>query len=86
MNGMACHRPAMLALPITSSWLMTSSSTTALWNNVRWLVLFMLALPIGLAMALFLNQVVFGIRLIKSLFFFPFVISQVVIGLIFTVL
>ena len=57
---------------------------TALWNNVRWLVLFMLALPIGLAMALFLNQVVFGIRLIKSLFFFPFVISQVVIGLIFT--
>ena len=57
---------------------------TALWNNVRWLVLFMLALPIGLAMALFLNQVVFGIRLVKSLFFFPFVISQVVIGLIFT--
>ena len=57
---------------------------TALWNNVRWLVLFMSALPIGLAMALFLNQVVFGIRLIKSLFFFPFVISQVVIGLIFT--
>jgi multiple sugar transport system permease protein len=57
---------------------------TAFWNNVRWLVLFMLALPIGLAMALFLNQVVFGIRLIKSLFFFPFVISQVVIGLIFT--
>ena len=57
---------------------------TALWNNVRWLLLFMLALPIGLAMALFLNQVVFGIRLIKSLFFFPFVISQVVIGLIFT--
>ncbi|MDB2324495.1 sugar ABC transporter permease [Alphaproteobacteria bacterium] len=57
---------------------------TALWNNVRWLVLFMLALPIGLGMALFLNQVVFGIRIIKSLFFFPFVISQVVIGLIFT--
>ena len=57
---------------------------TALWNNVRWLVLFMLALPIGLGLALFLNQVVFGIRLIKSLFFFPFVISQVVIGLIFT--
>lgn len=57
---------------------------TALWNNVRWLVMFMLALPIGLGLALFLNQVVFGIRLIKSLFFFPFVISQVVIGLIFT--
>lgn len=57
---------------------------TALWNNVRWLVCFMGAVPLGLALALFLNQVVFGIRLIKSLFFFPFVISQVVIGLIFT--
>ena len=57
---------------------------TALWNNVRWLVCFMAAVPIGLALALFLNQVVFGIRLIKSLFFFPFVISQVVIGLVFT--
>ena len=57
---------------------------TALWNNVRWLICFMGAVPIGLALALFLNQVVFGIRLIKSLFFFPFVISQVVIGLVFT--
>ena len=57
---------------------------TALWNNVRWLISFMLAVPIGLALALFLNQTIFGIRLIKSLFFFPFVISQAVIGLIFT--
>jgi len=57
---------------------------TALWNNVRWLVTFMLALPIGLALALFLNQKVFGIRAVKSMFFFPFVISQAVIGLIFT--
>ena len=57
---------------------------TALWNNLRWLISFMLAVPIGLALALFLNQTIFGIRLIKSLFFFPFVISQAVIGLIFT--
>lgn len=57
---------------------------TSLWNNLRWLILFMLALPAGLALALFLNQTVFGIRAVKSLFFFPFVISQVVIGLIFT--
>lgn len=57
---------------------------TSLWNNVRWLLCFMLAVPIGLALALFLNQTIFGIRLIKSLFFFPFVISQAVIGLIFT--
>ena len=56
----------------------------SLWNNLKWLIFFMLAVPIGLGLAIFLNQVIFGIRLIKSLFFFPFVISQVVIGLIFT--
>ena len=44
----------------------------------------MLAIPAGLAIALFLNQTVTGIRLYKSLFFFPFVISQVVVGLVFT--
>lgn len=57
---------------------------TALWNNVLWLVLYLLAIPMGLAVALFLNQTVWGIRLYKSLFFFPFVISQVVVGLMFT--
>ena len=57
---------------------------TSLKNNVLWLVLFMLAVPIGLFVALFLNQTVPGMRLYKSLFFFPFVISQVVVGLIFT--
>jgi len=56
----------------------------SLWNKLKWLIFFMLAVPIGLGLAIFLNQIVFGIRLIKSLFFFPFVISQVVIGLIFT--
>lgn len=57
---------------------------TSLKNNIWWLVLYMLAVPIGLAIALFLNQTVTGIRVYKSLFFFPFVISQVVVGLIFT--
>ncbi|MBB4008780.1 carbohydrate ABC transporter permease [Allorhizobium taibaishanense] len=57
---------------------------TSLQNNVIWLVLYLLAIPCGLAVALFLNQTVTGIRLYKSLFFFPFVISQVVVGLIFT--
>lgn len=56
---------------------------TSLKNNTLWLVFFMLAPPIGLAIALFLNQQIFGIRIIKSLFFFPFVISQVVVGLVF---
>ena len=57
---------------------------TSLTNNVLWLVLFMLAPPLGLAAALFLNQDVPGMRLAKSLFFFPFVLSQVVIGLVFS--
>lgn len=57
---------------------------TSLQNNVIWLVLYLLAVPAGLAVALFLNQTVVGIRLYKSLFFFPFVISQVVVGLVFT--
>ncbi|WP_374339008.1 carbohydrate ABC transporter permease [Leeia sp.] len=56
----------------------------ALQNNLIWLVGFLVAVPAGLALALFLNQQVFGIRLVKSLFFFPFVISQVVIGLVFS--
>ena len=57
---------------------------TSLWNNILWLVLYMLAVPLGLGIALFLNQTAPGIRIYKSLFFFPFVISQVVVGLIFT--
>ncbi|KKD61057.1 sugar ABC transporter permease [Grimontia sp. AD028] len=56
---------------------------TSLVNNFLWMILFMLAPPIGLLIALFLNQQVAGIRLIKALFFFPFVISQVVVGLVF---
>jgi len=57
---------------------------TSLKNNLIWLVLYLLSVPAGLAIALFLNQTVPGIRLYKSLFFFPFVISQVVVGLMFT--
>ncbi|TDN63785.1 sugar ABC transporter permease [Paraburkholderia sp. BL10I2N1] len=57
---------------------------TALKNNVLWLVFFMLAPPMGLAIALYLNQAVRGIRFVKSLFFAPFVLSGVVVGLIFS--
>ena len=56
---------------------------TSLVNNLLWLFLFFLAVPLGLLIALFLNQEVPGMRIYKSLFFFPFVISQVVVGLIF---
>ncbi|MGR3344850.1 MAG: carbohydrate ABC transporter permease [Paracoccaceae bacterium] len=56
----------------------------SLWNNFKWLLLYLLAMPAGLFIALFLNQTIAGMRLYKSLFFFPFVISQVVVGLVFT--
>jgi len=56
----------------------------SLKNNLIWLILYLLAIPAGLFLALFLNQAVNGIRLYKSLFFFPFVISNVVVGLIFS--
>jgi multiple sugar transport system permease protein len=56
---------------------------TSLRNNIAWLILYMLAVPLGLFIALFLNQTVPGMRFYKSMFFFPFVISQVVVGLIF---
>jgi len=56
----------------------------SLKNNIIWLLLYLLAIPAGLFIALFLNQTVKGIRIYKSLFFFPFVISQVVVGLVFS--
>lgn len=56
----------------------------SLKNNIIWLALYMLAVPAGLMIAIFLNQTVWGIRVYKSLFFFPFVISQVVVGLMFS--
>jgi multiple sugar transport system permease protein len=56
---------------------------TALRNNFLWLALFMLAPVSGLLLALVLNQEIFGIRLIRALFFMPFVVSQVVVGLVF---
>ena len=52
-------------------------------NNVIWLILFQIAIPIGLALAVLLNQNHFVTRLMKPMFFFPFVISQVVVGLVF---
>ncbi|OQY33485.1 MAG: sugar ABC transporter permease [Spirochaetaceae bacterium 4572_59] len=57
---------------------------TSLLNNIYWLVFMMLAPVIGLVLALFLNQQIKGMRIIKSLFFFPFVINLVVVGLVFS--
>jgi multiple sugar transport system permease protein len=57
--------------------------SVALANNMCWLGLYLLAPVFGLGLALFLNQNVPGIRLVRALFLLPFVISQVVIGLVF---
>lgn len=57
---------------------------TALGNNLWWLLGYLCAPPLGLALALFLNQQFPGMRLIKTLFFMPFVLSQVVVALVFS--
>jgi len=56
----------------------------SLKNNVLWLLFMMVAPVVGLAVALFLNQQIRGMKIIKSLFFFPFVINLVVVGLVFS--
>lgn len=57
---------------------------TALRNNLWWLLGYLCAPVAGLALALFLNQQFYGMRLIKTLFFMPFVLSQVVVALVFS--
>lgn len=57
---------------------------TALRNNIYWLVAFMFSPVLGLALALFLNQTGRGMRFVKSMYFMPFVISHVVVGLMFS--
>jgi len=55
----------------------------AITNNVIWLLCYGLAPIVGLAIALFLNQKIRGIRVARCLFLLPFVISQVVVGVVF---
>ncbi len=57
---------------------------TALWNNVKWLISF-ITVPVvmGLALAMALNRNIPGARLIKAIFYSPYILSLVVVGLIF---
>ncbi|MEL7116924.1 MAG: sugar ABC transporter permease [Pseudomonadota bacterium] len=64
-------------------WPRLSVETKVVLNNIKWIILFPLAIPIGLAFALFLNQTSVWIRMTKSMFFFPFVLSPAVIGFVF---
>jgi multiple sugar transport system permease protein len=57
--------------------------TKALANNLRWLACYAAAPLAGLALAVMLQQAVFGMRLARTLFFMPFVVSQVIVGVIF---
>lgn len=56
----------------------------SLKNNLIWLLMFLLAPPAGLAIAFLVNQKIAGMRLMKSLFFMPLVLSAVTVGVIFT--
>jgi multiple sugar transport system permease protein len=56
----------------------------SLKNNLIWLAMFMLAPPLGLALALLLNQPIKGMRIMKSLFFVPLVLASVTVGVVFT--
>nr|WP_321455809.1 sugar ABC transporter permease [uncultured Cohaesibacter sp.] len=57
---------------------------TSLKNNAIWLIVFLLAPPLGLAISLLVNQKIAGMRIAKSLFFMPLVLSMVTVGVIFT--
>lgn len=56
---------------------------TAAANNLLWLTLNGAAPLLGLGIALLLNQAIAGIRIVRALFFLPFIISPVVVGLVF---
>jgi multiple sugar transport system permease protein len=55
----------------------------ALANNLRWLACYVVAPFAGLGLAVMLQQRAFGMRLARTLFFLPFVVSQVIVGLVF---
>ncbi|WGF89249.1 carbohydrate ABC transporter permease [Marinivivus vitaminiproducens] len=78
------EQPVWLGLDNYRELLGDPQFTTALRNNVIWLVLFMVAPPAGLAIALMLNQAIRGMRIAKSLFFIPLVLAPVTVGVVFT--
>jgi len=55
----------------------------ALANNLRWLLCYLAAPVAGLLLAVFLYRSAPGMRIARTLFFMPFVVSQVVVGLVF---
>lgn len=58
----------------------------SLANNALWALCFLAAPVAGVGLAVFLNQRVRLIRVWRTLFLFPFVVSQAAVGLIFALL
>jgi multiple sugar transport system permease protein len=56
----------------------------SLRNNLVWFGMFMLAPPLGLALALATSQPIAGFRTMRSLFYLPLVLSSVTVGVIFS--
>lgn len=57
---------------------------TSLLNNVKWLISFItVPVAMGLALAMALNRDIPGARWIKAAFYSPYILSLVVVGLIF---
>lgn len=56
----------------------------SLRNNVIWLFGSMLSVPLGLAIALLVNQKIRGMNVVKSLFFMPMVLASVAVGVVFS--
>jgi multiple sugar transport system permease protein len=56
----------------------------SLENNLIWLGVFLLAPPLGLGLALLVNQPIKAMRVMKSLFFMPLVLASVMVGVMFT--
>jgi multiple sugar transport system permease protein/raffinose/stachyose/melibiose transport system permease protein len=55
----------------------------AVWHNIIWLVfLALVATPIGLLLAVLLDQKIRGSRLYQSIFFTPVMLSMVMVGII----
>jgi multiple sugar transport system permease protein len=52
-------------------------------NNLRWLACYAVAPVAGLLLAVFLYRAGSWMRVVRTLFFLPFVVSQVVVGLVF---
>jgi len=57
---------------------------TALVNNIKWIISFVtIPVVMGLTLAMALNSKIFGARVVKAAFFMPYILSFVVVGLIF---